>query len=579
MSLFSSRRLAGVNGSVISVLVVCAAWLGCSSPENNPGARPDGADGGADTRVTETGTPDSRPEVSDGGVSDGGVSDGGVSDGETGEPPPPGRLEAPETVHFGLVREGEMQERRVRFENVGGRPVTVAELFLDDGKTGLQLGSFEFAESGLEEPDRTIPPGGVWEVPVKFTARSLVTIRGFLQASEPAAEPLDPLAKVDLVANANIPCLKVEPADEIAFDAVERGGSASVTLAVQNCSPGKSTAFSIRIEGDAPFSIDGDRTLEQRSLAAGETASLDVVLNGDRPGTFTGRIVVETDDPRRPRRTVELIGSVVDGCPRPVIAVRAEDGSRRFATPEKRISVRPTVRLRLDASFSAPGSAGGSIQSYSWSVASRPANSSGSLESAGGPAVRAFRPNRAGEYVVELGLRDDLGRSACSPGRLTLDVRPKAEIFATLDWKTPGDPDPADKVGADLNLHLLHPKGSWNRAPWDAYFANPDPHWQMPGGPAEAPELLRDSVDGRLPERIELVGPEDNRSYALGVHYFSARGFGPSRATVRIWKDGRRVFVRRGVELEPGEFWYVADLPWPGDSVDVRDEITQRFPQ
>jgi hypothetical protein len=255
-----------------------------------------------------------------------------------------------------------------------------------------------------------------------------------------------------------------------------------------------------------------------------------------------------------------------------VIEARVEGKISETADPDGRIAPRPLQQITLDGSRTYPGSTSGSIANYDWSLVQKPADSSMVLEPGSDETTVTVMPRHRGTYIFELAARDDVGQQECRPARLQMDVTPAGQMYATLTWTTPGDSDPSDSRGSDLDLHLLHPKGTWNELPWDCYWDNPTPDWTMGAASAADPELLQDVVSGRGPERVETDRPQDGLTYRIGVDYFSDHGFGPLRATLRIWIEQRQVFVRKDVALKPGEFWEVAEIEWPtGTVVEIGD--------
>ena len=42
----------------------------------------------------------------------------------------------------------------------------------------------------------------------------------------------------------------------------------------------------------------------------------------------------------------------------------------------------------------------------------------------------------------------------------------------------------------NLDLHLLHPRGAWDSAPWDCHWKNREPNWGDSGSAADDPSLL-----------------------------------------------------------------------------------------
>ena len=142
-------------------------------------------------------------------------------------------------------------------------------------------------------------------------------------------------------------------------------------------------------------------------------------------------------------------------------------------------------------------------------------------------------------------------------------ITPTVGLRVEIAWDTPGDPDPDDEVGSDLDLHVLHPlaAGDWESA-FDCYSGNPTPDWGLPGQFHDAALIFEDH-DGLGPEAVQLTAPE-NLDYAVGAYYVDDAGFGESFVTLTIYSGGVPVYQYPGKLLFPGEFWEVGLVTWPG---------------
>lgn len=173
---------------------------------------------------------------------------------------------------------------------------------------------------------------------------------------------------------------------------------------------------------------------------------------------------------------------------------------------------------------------------------------------------------------------DDIGVESCEPARVTVEAVRGDDLYIELTWRTPGDPDETDANGADLDLHLLHPNGQWNQAPFDIFWNHPHGEWGAPGG-GDDPQLEREDSDGAGPEIISLNNPESGLAYSVGAYYFDDHGFGPSLATVRIRSGGQLIHEAVDRELRStGVFWNVASISWPSRQALAVDKVRIGFP-
>lgn len=235
--------------------------------------------------------------------------------------------------------------------------------------------------------------------------------------------------------------------------------------------------------------------------------------------------------------------------------------------------------LNLDASRSS--SPNGEITSYEWTVVQRPTSSVSRVEPSSNSVNPRLLLDATGRYIVELSVTD-ASRPSCNDentSRVTVDVGefPRG-IRVELTWSSPSDPDETDTHGTDMDLHYLHPSGSWNQSPWDIYWRNRTADWP-PIGDAGDPHLVLDDRDGVGPEILEHAEPQSNIIFQVGVYYYADKGFGASFATLRIWIDDGLVWEMADKEMGgTGVFWQAAAISWPSRQVIVIDQKTQGFP-
>lgn len=243
----------------------------------------------------------------------------------------------------------------------------------------------------------------------------------------------------------------------------------------------------------------------------------------------------------------------------------------------------------LDASPSTPGLAELGPLSFAYVIIERPAGSQAQVqERPGAPndlprtPTALLVPDAVGDYVLELQVSDREGRMAPSescPGvqpRVTIHASPPLGIHLELRWHTPGDDGEMDGEGADLDLHLRHPRGvQWNSRPLDCYYANPNPDWGIAGERNDDPVLLLDDIGDGGPEIIALARPEETAPlgapYRILVDYYreesltSFEGWGPSDASLLIFLDAELAWENNAAPVRlvhTHDVWEAAEIHW-----------------
>lgn len=496
-------------------------------------------------------------------------------------------IEAPDRVLMGEVPIGETATQTAEVKNVGRETLKISEWKLDNDEFVLRFGN------QLNPPDE-LEPGESVLIGIDFTAADDDEHRGTLtiQSNDPDEAKFD----IDLFANAKFPCLETVPDDVVNFGEVESDERLERIVEIRNCSANARTTFTLLgITGDEDaFSFAREPEFQTRTLEIGESVSVVIAFEPPSPGRYTGALEIESDDEFRPEHSLELRGVGAEGqCPTPVIIAANPERGEAEARPTNTFEVLPLDTMRLSGEQSVAYD-DKFIDRWEWSLISKPQDSAAEFSNTNTNPQNELYLDLAGDYVVELEVWDNEGVKSCAAARMTLRAIADEDIHIQLVWDTPNDPNQNDSSGSDVDVHLLHPFGQWNRTPWDCFWQNLIPDWgqSRPAGtdsldceqdPArqgcqDDPSLDIDDVDGWGPENINLNNPEPDTRYAVGVHYFSDHGYSMSFATIRIFIGGVMRAEYRRQRLVDQEFWYVADIDWPSATISPNGQVFDSFP-
>lgn len=242
----------------------------------------------------------------------------------------------------------------------------------------------------------------------------------------------------------------------------------------------------------------------------------------------------------------DVEADVLPGC-RAAARAQVVDGSD-WST---RLEAAVFDEITLDGSLSV-----GELSSYRWEVTERPAHSSADFGSDPEAASTRFVLDDWGVYQFTLRVWDE-SEDECASATVGVTV-PDEPITIRLTWST---------EQTDLDVHLLHPDGEWNKEPLDCFWRNRAPDWGVIGDPYDNPSLTQDDTDGLGPEEIVYEHPAGTPAepvrYAVGVHVWRDETNTPSDATV-IMRFGETIVSETVVEdLVNREFVHVGDLIWP----------------
>jgi hypothetical protein len=494
-------------------------------------------------------------------------------------------LEAPRRLVFGRTQVGRQVTRAATLRNVGGAVREIKRLQV--------LGSQAFSmciqgqgeevcadAQGFGALDRRLMPQEALEVSVTYQASA--------EGSEEASllvrsnDPDERETLVRLIAGATEPCLElVQPTDGLDFGEVPLEQRRQQTLELRNCSVRQDLVLdSPRVSGDSAFqaTLPGQAPV---SLAPGETTEVTVTFTPRLQITHTGTLSLISNDPENSPLSLPLlgVGVPVDNCAIAVASATLESAPGEAGDD---LVAPPLDTIYLDGSDSfdpdLPDIAG-AISRYEWTVLQRPNGSTSPLqpqEEGRGARADMFL-DLVGTYRFQLQVFDQSGNPACAPAVVVARVVADEDIHVQLVWNTPNDNDEADTNGTDLDLHLLHPNGSWNNSPWDCYWSNGEPDWGARGRLDDNPSLDIDDTDGAGPENINLDNPEAV-PYRVGVFYFSSGGFGRSNATARVYLGGALAFEEVDVSMRDSQFWEVAVIDWARIQVNRVGTLTRGFP-
>lgn len=480
-------------------------------------------------------------------------------------------IDGPERVMMGDMLPGESRNRQIEIVNAGRAPLKVGNWRVE-GPFEL---SFPLYDQG---PPGELMPGEGITATIGHTASDELRVDGKLYIE--SNDPDEQIFEVGLFANADFPCLELEPAS-IDFGQSELGETKTTPVYATNCASRSTVEFEIvQIEGDPEFGLASEEIGGELSLEPGETMEIPVTFRPEEPGEYRAEMLIDSNDEFEPERTVELFGRGRPyDCPTAVIeATNTTRDGRAVADPTAQMGVVPLDTIDLDASQSRDPEGTG-IDRYEWSIVDRPTDSTNDFESTSG-ANASLWMQTAGTYVVELNVWNGLGVQSCEPARLQLDVIPDEDIHLQLVWNTPQDNNQTDNNGSDVDLHFLHPNadGEWNFAPWDCFWRNMEPDWGEQGDRSDNPSLDIDDVNGAGPENINLNNPEVGATYQVGVYYYADHNYGKSYVTTRIFIGGQLFMEMTGKEMSNQQFWHVASIDWPSGRIERIDAKGNSFP-
>lgn len=480
-------------------------------------------------------------------------------------------------------------------QNIGQAPLELNDVVISPEGSDFSIsypdsldGDAEPADDGSSFPG-TLDPGESF--PIRIYFNPLDDLPSDAELIFFSNDPESPEYVVNLVGNSGSPCLQLNHEDEVNFGEGGIGFANNKTIIIENCSPSSDLTvtdvdvctfvsdsdcdpadplFQIK-DGSLPGELpDGDAVIGPQ-----DTASFVLTYTPESLDVSTGELTLKSDDPAKTTLVVPVIGKGTDNaCPQAVAEAKLAD-SMRWQTEVNTIPLK-TVQFRAENSIDQDGT----IARYEWSLVQKPTNSTARFTPSPTVEEPSLFLDLAGDYVVELKVFDDKGTESCGDQALvTIHATPDEDIHVQLVWDTPTDTDQTDAFGTDLDLHLLHPNGLWNRHPYDVFWNNPEGEWGAPG-PSDNPSLDIDDTDGAGPENINLTDPENGLTYAVGVYYYASEGYGPSYATVRIFIQGQQEFEWRDMFLPTDNaFWYVATISWgPSPSIFAVNQVQQGFP-
>jgi hypothetical protein len=407
---------------------------------------------------------------------------------------------------------------------------------------------------------------------------------------------------INLVANANNPCLDVSPpALEFLSSIVNRVDSRSVT--VESCGAANLEITELYIEGgDGFFALEEEIELPLVLPPADEqgirpSRNISISFTPEDPLIYNATLVIVSNDPIQPERRISILGRGTENiCP-------------QARAIEDEFYVLPLDTIELDGSPSVDQDGPNNLPvEYEWVITSRPAGSvSQILERFDNPQQPAdggrpddlstpqalFFVDLAGYYTAELRVRDEFGVGSIecmNPAIVTIVADPDEAIQIQLLWEAVDEQDQMRERSGDLDLHLRHPQAQeWSSSPYDCYFNNPQPDWGQLENPQDNPFLDLDDFSSTGPENLTLAFPENTSvlggDYTVGVQYYKhidridQYEYGAMRAYVRIFIEGVLAwdYTTDGDPgykdmLTSGDIWEVASISWPAGEVTKVDQ-------
>lgn len=378
-------------------------------------------------------------------------------------------------------------------------------------------------------------------------------------------DPAQPLYELPIVANSDTPCLQILPTILEFSPAQSVNVPRTQTVQLKSCSDVPLVVSNVMKTGGADVFAHELKGKDQE-ISNGQSAQLNITFLPTAVGSYQAEYIVINNDPLQPNAKLKVMGtSSSNQCPTASIQARLSSAS----TWSKNIDAAPLDTVVFDGSHSSDKES--KTLNYIWSIRKAPSDSTSQIVSNDDKASLFL--DLAGNYEVCLNVEDTEGLISCNTDCVTLKAVPRETIHIQLVWHTPADEKTGDTDGTDLDLHFMTmPDGKWGdkgiatlNNGTDVFFENQTPVWPVENQLNEEPSLDRDDKDGEGPENINLDHPNPCRWYAIGVHYYLDKAFGPSNATVRGYISGKHVFEKANISLkQQGVFKHIAWLFWDG---------------
>ncbi len=336
-------------------------------------------------------------------------------------------------------------------------------------------------------------------------------------------------------------------------------------ITIQNCSPNHALEVRDFYISRNPFELLATDSIAAPALEPGETVEMplgignlseDVLTSPTYP--YLGQLTLTSNALDFDYFNLALTAaSASSQCIDPEINILS--GNQPLNTSGQNIELTAAPLQTLNISAIIPTTDDLSGVALDWSILSKPESSNTTLISA--DVGHDLFLDVPGEYIVELNFSAP-SLTSCEPRQIKIHAVPTQQLYISTTWTTPGDTDPQDRKGADLDLHYIHPQGSFEDDTFDIFWRNKTADWGNTG-PYDDPTLLRDDQDGLGPEVLAHANPEQDLTYRVGVHYFDDNDLGPSLVSTEIFTHGQLTAQSKNIRLSATDTYLsVGSIIW-----------------
>lgn len=389
-----------------------------------------------------------------------------------------------------------------------------------------------------------------------------------------SSDPARPEAFVPLTGRGGVREIEVSPG-AIDFGTVNEGTILGRSVEIKNVGQDRLEISSVTLTSTAADLGLVAGTFSGGALAAGASATVDLIYGPVDLGADEGVLEVRSNDADEPRVEVSIRGranlaprAIAWGCDEVPEAPRRSGCDGRAQKRTLTAGFRRIIGLDGRASMDPEGD---ELRDFAWRVVARPTGSNAAVFHSTEDvelrrrATGEIETDRAGRYDLLLVVKDGRGLESFDRPESHVMIVPR-DLEVLLRWD----------VTTDVDLHLVRPGGrvgdygsglAGTSTGSDCSSFNREPNWSDLALADDDPRLDKDDVTGVGPEVVSLDSPEDGGTYGVFAHFCDSRGTG---ATANVVLD---VYVRGdlaatvptsgdGYALRPGELWEAAQIVW-----------------